>query len=372
MVSKPVTPPWHDSSKNLVRDIAGHLTRSQAVLMTRRDAQRALQATPGLARAVLRFPYADKVAGSGGFAPALIDQARVLGSLLTGAREDLWHFFFAPNPRSSSAAKLAARARFVRTVQTVCSAPAPHVDLQRVLFADRVIVVSRHTETRFLRAGIEPARLRRIPPAVAPLPVASDDERRSTRAQLDLPLDAPLVLYPGDLEISLGAERALRAHAALPSDAWLVLACRAKTPAAREAEAALRALAEQLGTTARVRFLGETPRIHALIACSDVVVLPSEDLYAKMDLPLVLIEAMLLARAVIVLQSTAAAELADDGAALAVSPEIESLAQTVRGLLSDPTARDQLGQRARSAALSRYHPDAVAAMYESVYDELLT
>ena len=25
MVSKPVAPPWNDSSKNLVRDVAGHL-----------------------------------------------------------------------------------------------------------------------------------------------------------------------------------------------------------------------------------------------------------------------------------------------------------------------------------------------------------
>ena len=32
-VSKPVAPPWNDSSKNLVRDIAGHLQRHSPVLM---------------------------------------------------------------------------------------------------------------------------------------------------------------------------------------------------------------------------------------------------------------------------------------------------------------------------------------------------
>ena len=31
MVSKPVAPPWNDSSKNLVRDVASHLQRSVTV-----------------------------------------------------------------------------------------------------------------------------------------------------------------------------------------------------------------------------------------------------------------------------------------------------------------------------------------------------
>jgi hypothetical protein len=43
----------------------------------------------------------------------------------------------------------------------------------------------------------------------------------------------------------------------------------------------------------------------------------------------------------------------------------------LHGLLADDAARAELGARARSAALSRYHPVAVAAAYEDLYDELL-
>jgi len=368
MVSKPVAPPWHDSSKNLVRDVAGHLSRHSAVLMTRKDASRALRETSGLEQADLRFVYA----AGGQFAPALADQARVLASLLTGRREDLWHFFFAPNPRSSTAARVAARLRSIRTVQTVCSAPLPHVDLTRVLFADRVVVVSRHTEARLLAAGIARARVRRIPPAVAPLEPFDGAARAATRERLGLPLEAPLIVYPGDLEVSKGAERSLRLHAALEArDAQLVLACRAKTAHAHEARIRLEALAKELGASERVRFIGETPDIHALLACSDVIVLPSEDLYAKMDLPLVLIEAMLLERPVIVLEGTAAAELADDGAARASAADIAQLSALTSALLADPRARAELGARGRAAALARYRPQTVAAQYESLYDELL-
>jgi glycosyltransferase involved in cell wall biosynthesis len=368
MVSKPVSPPWHDSSKNLVRDVAGHLTRHSPVLMTRRDALDALRNTPGLERAELRFVYQS----GGSFAPALADQVRVLASLLTGRREDLWHFFFAPNPRSSSAARVAARARSMRTVQTVCSAPAPDVDLHQVLFADRVIVVSRHTEQRLLDAGIAAARIRRIAPAVAPLEPYTVQAREAARTKLGLPAAVPLIVYPGDLEVSSGAERALRLHAALgPSEVHLVLACRAKTVHAQAARIRLEALAQELGAASRVRFIGETPDIHALLACSDLVVLPSEDLFAKMDLPLVLIEAMLLARAVIVLEGTAAAELTEGGAARACPADITALTSVSHELLANEAQRAQLGADARQAALTRYRPEVVAAQYESTYDELL-
>jgi glycosyltransferase involved in cell wall biosynthesis len=90
-----------------------------------------------------------------------------------------------------------------------------------------------------------------------------------------------------------------------------------------------------------------------------------------MDLPLVLIEAMLLERAVLVLEGTAAAELSDDGGARACPADIAALTGVSQELLGDAALRTALGARARAAALERYRPQAIAAQYESLYDELL-
>jgi glycosyltransferase involved in cell wall biosynthesis len=90
-----------------------------------------------------------------------------------------------------------------------------------------------------------------------------------------------------------------------------------------------------------------------------------------MDLPLVLIEAMLLARPVIVATATAAAELCEGSAALAVVPEAEAIAHTLAGLLDSTSARAELGARARDAALARFDPISVASAYEALYDALL-
>ncbi|HEX2678690.1 MAG TPA: glycosyltransferase, partial [Polyangiales bacterium] len=295
MVSKPIVPPWHDSSKNLVRDLAGNMQRHVPVVLSKRGYERRLP----FPRARVEGVYP---ARSGGFAPALVDNARVLLRLVAGSHADLWHFFFAPNPRTSSVASRAASLRRVRTLQTVCSAPRDDVDPKRVLFADRVVVLSRHTERRFLSAGIAASTLRLIRPSIAPLAAPSAEDRRGMRERLGWPADAPIVVYAGDFEFGRGAALAIEAHSALPRElgAWLVMACRTKTPAARARELELKQLAEQLGCMSSMRWLGETPRIHEVLAAADVVTLPTDTLYAKMDLPLVLVEAMALERPVLI------------------------------------------------------------------------
>ena len=364
MVSKPVAPPWNDSSKNLVRDVSTHLRRHRATVMTARGA------VSDIAGVDATGVYASR---AGRFSPALADNARVMLRLLTGDRHDLWHFFFAPNPRSSAAGRLASRARAVRTLQTVCSAPAPDADLKRVLFCDRTVVLSRYSERRMLAEGVARGTLHRIPPAVAPLEPLPPADLAPVRDQLGLPRGRAVVVYPGDLEFSGAAERMLRAHAALQgkSDAVLVLACRKKTTAAHAHEARLRELARSLAIADSVLWFGETARIHDLLASADVVALPAETLYAKMDLPLVLIEAMLLARPVILALHTPAAELADGEAAVAVAADADATAAALLRLLDDGVERVALGGRARAAAIARYHPNAVASAYESIYDELL-
>jgi hypothetical protein len=119
LVSKPVEPPWNDSSKNLVRDLVLGMTRHDSLAFGRQGWQSSL----GRARLEPVHP-----AGTAAFAPGLGDQVRVLKRLAFGARTDLWHFFFAPNPKTSTVARSAAALRRARTVQTVCSVPRAVTD----------------------------------------------------------------------------------------------------------------------------------------------------------------------------------------------------------------------------------------------------
>jgi glycosyltransferase involved in cell wall biosynthesis len=362
-VSKPVAPPWNDSGKNLVRELARGLTRYRATLMARAAHD------PGVdtARVARVYPVS-----AGGFSPALSDQLRVLAYLLVARGHAAWHFFFAPNPRSCLAGSVATVARRMRSVHTLSSAPRDPRALVGKLFADVNVVLSRHTEQRMLEAGLSAARLTRIAPAIEPLTPLTDEQRRAARVRFGLGLDEPVVVYPGDLEFGEGAALMLEAFRAPELAGYsLLFACRAKTAHARAAEQGLRERAHALGLAPRVRFVGETTEIHALLGCAELVALPSRDLYAKMDYPLVLLEAMSLARPVIVAEDSAAAELTLDQGASAVTPRADALAARIAALLEDAELRRASGGHARAAVLAHYSTQHMARAYERVYDALL-
>ncbi|KPK66322.1 MAG: hypothetical protein AMS21_02615 [Gemmatimonas sp. SG8_38_2] len=362
-VSKPVAPPWNDSSKNLVRDIAGHLQRYSPVLMGRPN-----QASP-IERGRVEAVYG--AASSGGFAPSARENLGVLRHLLFGRSTDLWHFFFAPNLKTSSAGRLAGAIRRVPSVHTVCSVPTEGVGVRKLLFADSTVALSRSAYERFRQEGVSESALRVIPPSVPPLAEPTSLERAQLRKKHELPEAAAIWIYPGDLEFGGGAEIALQGFAAWNRlDSMLLMACRRKTSRADEAAFRLHAKAKQWGIGARVRWVGETQHIHELLAVSDFVVLANQTAYAKMDYPLVALESMCLARPVLVGKGTPAAELAEDGGAVAVETSGEALAEAIESLSADEASIRAVGRRARALAISKFSPQEVANAYELLYDEI--
>ncbi len=362
-VSKPVAPPWNDSSKNLVRDIAGHLQRHSPVLMGRPG-----QASP-IDRGRIEAVYS--AASAGDFAPSVRENLGVLRHLLLGRSADLWHFFFAPNPKSSTAGRLARAIRGVPSVHTVCSVPAETIAVRKLLFADATVALSRSAYERFRQEGVSESALRVIPPSVPPLAEPTSVERAQLRKKHELPEAAPIWIYPGDLEFGGGAEIALQGFAASNRpEALLLMACRRKTPQADEALSRLRSQARRWGIESRLRWVGETQHIHELLALSDFVVMVNRTAYAKMDYPLVALESMCLARPVLVAKGTPSAELAEGGGAVAVETSGEALAEAIESLSTDEASYAEVGQKARAMATSKFSPQGVAAAYELLYEEI--
>jgi glycosyltransferase involved in cell wall biosynthesis len=184
--------------------------------------------------------------------------------------------------------------------------------------------------------------------------------------------EGPIVLYPGDYEVSTGAATVAAAAKAIVTAqprATVVFACRKKTPAADEAQRAIEKEIERAGIANRVKHLGEVTFMDELIAISSVVMFPVDELYGKVDLPLVLIEAMALGVPIVVarggpLEALDFARFVDPG-------DADALAKEVAELLRDPDAAKRLGAEGKSVYNARYTPDAVAAQYDALYAELV-
>ena len=363
-VSKPIAPPWNDGSKNLVRDVAAHLVRARPTVMT-------VPGAPDLGANVARDEvYRD----SGRFAPAATANARVALRLAAGRDpHDIWHFVFAPSPVSSMVARVASRARRAmgwkgKIVQTVASAPRSFDLAARVIFGDAVVALSEHTRGRLIGAGVRANRLRVIPPcARAPAP----HEPYGVRTRFDFG-DRSIVLYPGDYEVSRGAETVAGAVAAIAKnvpEALVVFACRKKTPAADEAQRLIEKEIARVGLADRTRHLGEVKDMSELLAVTSVVAFPVDDLYGKVDLPLVLLEAMALGLPIVVARGGPLETLTF---APSVEPgDDDALASHVIELLRDEKAAHDVGQRGKRMYDARFTPAVVAAAYDDLYTELL-
>lgn len=357
-VSKPIAPPWTDASKNLVRDIALGTRDAQFTLMT--DGEISF----GLAhiRELPAFRRDGPLAGA-------VSAGHLARAVASRSAYDVRHFFFTPNARTSTLLGALALAGSGPTVQTLCSIPR---DLSRVrshLFCDVHIALSRYTQERLISLGVPDVA--HIPPAIPPIePVPFEARSPLLRQDFGLDPDRPVVLFPGDYSFGGAAETVADAALRLGPDgpATWVFACRPKRHECARVERAIRQRLAGLGDS-RVRFFGTVPRIRDLIAASDVVVMPAASTFAKMDLPLVLLESMALGRPVIVSDRPPLVEVVANGGGISLQVNSgEVLADTVADLLDSPTDLARHGAQAVQAA-RRFRRERVAAQHVALYGE---
>jgi len=366
MVSKPLQPPWDDSAKNLARDLVRFAERHEYRVM-------------GLRPPDTNREFADRIVvepiykGTGAYSPNLGQNLRVLRRLFRPDDCDIYHFFFAPNPATSRAARVVRRLKKKkRLVHTICSAPATYEGIQRLMFAHKVVALSENTRQALLDNGVPDVV--RIPPAIDASSRVAREDKRSVREVLGLPVEKPLVLYAGDYQFSSAADTCVRAIPEIlaRSDAHFVFACRLKQELSRLEEQRLKTRVVERGLGGRVHFFNELERIHHLVAAATVQVLPAESLFAKMDIPLVLLESLREEVPVVIADVLPLAELLERPVGLAVSPEAPArLAEAVLELLDSPDRRRDMGREGRALARRVYDAPVVAAAYERLYDELL-
>ncbi len=361
-VSKPMSPPFRDGSKCLVRDICNELSTIEAHLM-------ATQARSSEISSRVHIHTAYRSAGS--FAPGLMQNAQAFAWLLASPRVDIWHSIFAPNPRSSQVLGALARLRRVRVCQTIASPPRNFQRPERLLFGDTVVAQSswtmRQFEQSFAAQGRVAPKMVEIPPPCPRLEVPSTARLDRLRAELGLERSRPLFLYPGDLEVSSAAQRLCEWSQEIQSrvpGARLVVAYRDKT--SQSANIARR-LAEGVDPK-QVTFFENVSDIAALVALSRAVLFPVDDLYGKVDLPIILLEALLLGTPVLALDQGPLASL-KGGLLLDAAPQ--TWVQRIEDLEANPQLRAQLIASGKKAAQEHYAPERVALEYQRIYADLM-
>ena len=307
---------------------------------------------------------------SGGFSPGLRQNLSAALFLLTRSRADLWHFVFAPNPRSSQVGGVLKKLRRVPTIQTIASPPRNFENPGQLLFGDICVAQSEWTKNEFASslksAGVE-RRVEVIFPPAPDVERPSEARCQKERARLGVPADAPLFVYPGDLEVSEGAALVVgfaREISERVAGARVVVAYRDKTSHVEEAARVLREKADP----DLVLFERNVPDIHALIATCTAVLFPVDDLYGKVDLPIVLLEAMRFGTPVLALDEGPLKSL---WGALRLPNEARAWLDAIGRVTRDEDFRSGLVAEGTRALGEHFAAYRVAKKYEALYADLL-
>jgi L-malate glycosyltransferase len=296
---------------------------------------------------------------------------------VSGAAPDLVH----ANTTRASLLALLARRRGGPPVLAHIRDWAPPGRFSRAVFstiarrADAVVANSAYTASQFdglpLRAPVRvlhnPVDLGRFDPATV--------DRDSARREFGVPGDAVALAVVAQLTPWKGQDDAIRILAALAEhhDVVLLLAGSAKFSAAGTQfdnvafERRLHELAAELGVGERVRFLGERSDVPAVLAATDVLLLPSwREAFGR-----IAIEAMAMGVSVAATEVGGPAEIVRSGVdGLLLPPRSPDLwARELTPLVERAELRGEWGEagraRAREFGLAR-HAEAALAIYREL------
>jgi N-acetyl-alpha-D-glucosaminyl L-malate synthase BshA len=127
--------------------------------------------------------------------------------------------------------------------------------------------------------------------------------------------------------------------------------------------------ASELDVEAHCSFVGKQPEIVNYLSVADVLLLPSE----QESFGLAALEAMACEVPVVASRVGGVPEVVTDGetGCLAEVGDVDKMARDATRLLTDDTARREMGRRARESALSRYSTDLVIPQYLKFYEQVL-
>lgn len=227
---------------------------------------------------------------------------------------------------------------------------------------DRVSTISPKMLERLAYKGVDQDRCVSFPnwadiDAISPLEVPS-----AYRSELDLPDDAVVALYSGNMGLKQGLELLGDAANALAGQAHLYFVFGGEGPARAALEDACAGLSN-------VRFLGLQPteRLRDWLGLADIHLLPQRADVADLVMPSKLTGMLASGRAVLAtaLPGTGVANALQRSGVVTPPADVSAFVSALGALAADPQRRSALGAAARAQALATLSRDAILGTFES-------
>lgn len=238
---------------------------------------------------------------------------------------------------------------------------------------DGVIVHTQSSRAELLAQGIVPQERVTVIPHGHYLPYVDQiPSMAEARRKLELLLDAPVILFFGQIKKVKGLDVLLQALPPL-ADRYPAIRLVIAGKVWKDDWARYATLIRELGLEGRVDLhLRHIPddQVAGFFAAADVVALPYRHVYQSG----VLLMALSYSRPVVATRVGGLPEVIQDGETGHLVPpgDPEGLAQAIGRVLDDPQTAQAMGQRGRALVQERYSWTRIAALTKQVYERVLT
>ena len=238
------------------------------------------------------------------------------------------------------------------------------LDKRSLFYFDRVVLVSPQLVDDVKQCGIDSGKISLIENGVTLLPPSVEFPKSVLLEELGLGEDVSLVIRIGRLAKSKGNDALLTAFAQLGGSNSHILFI-----GEGEEKQSLEQQARSLGVFDRVSLMGYRTDVTELLHASDVFVISSY----KEGLPIVLLEAMAAAKAIVSTNVGGIAELIKDqhNGWLVPPGDVEALTLALSEALNDKGKAQLFGTRAEKKHMQNYSGNAMGRRYLKVYESIM-
>jgi len=278
-IGKSPSPPFNDSNKIIVKNLLSNISNVNIEYLS--------DGKLNYPNKKERIVYNE----NSSYNLTLKQQAKVFLDLLKpNLNIDIYHYFFAPNFKTSLFCRLLKMAKPKYSIQSVLSMPKTLENPEILFFGDLIITKSRSSQKILENVGV--SNVKTIYPGIE-IKDLNKDEINTAKNYFKLDIEKGAVLYAGDYNEDVLKLLDVAKYIYNQYRFIFVFAIRLKDEASKEFDKKFRETVKKLNLPSDyIRIYNEVENFDKLLQASDIVIFSQKDLYAKMDIPLVLLEAM--------------------------------------------------------------------------------
>ena len=363
-VTRPLSPPWDEASKNFAYDLAKNVTEHDITILVDKEI---IDAPEHITQ--------EKIYTKNHF--SLTQKIHLINYLRKNCEKfDIVHLLFTPTKINSFFMKkllVKKNVKIVQTIATVRDDLYSTKDLKKMFFGDTLILYSEWAQKKL--QNLEFSNVHQIYPGIDLTKYTPDKKNLEIMKQWHISPEKKIVTYPGEF-VRLGAtdmivDTFLKLWKDKKNHDILYLCnCRVKNDLDKVKKKEIEKRFTQAGHRDKVVFTDTVHDMNAIYNLSDIIIFPVENMRGKFDVPLAMIEPYACKKPVIASDLPLFKEFSSKKIN-AIIPKADSiaLATTIRELLDDPQRRKTLGEHAHTFAHETFNIEKTAQKYTKVYSK---